>query len=214
MGRPTAVLQLLSPQSKRLKKHSKLTAIERLAVRVSEKLEDGAVKGAVQVTASDELIATYCQETIDALTSKRRQATRQSHCVEIGIVAPLVLQEPVIATAVKTFPAGSAGGLDGLRPQHLKDMIGAQTGAAGQRMLTRLTKFTIICLAGRVPLVVRPVFCGASLCALSKKGGDIRTIAVGCTLRRLVTKAACSAVRDRVTQSLTPLQLGFGEARR
>ena len=89
-------------------------------------------------------------------------------------------------------------------------MIGAHTGAAGQLLLTRLTEFTNVCLSGRVPLVVRPVFCGASLCALSKKDGGIRPIAVGCTLRRLVAKAACSAVRDRVTESLAPLQLDFG----
>ena len=48
------------------------------------------------------------------------------------------------------------------------------------------------------------------LCALSKKDGGIRPIAVGCTLRRLVAKAACSAVRDRVAGQLAPLQLGFG----
>jgi len=56
---------------------------------------------------------------------------------------------------------------------------------------------------------VRPVLCGASLCALSKKDG-IRPIAVGCTLGRLVAKAACSVVRDRVAEQLAPLQLGFG----
>ena len=96
--------------------------MERLAVRVSEKLEDGYVKGAVRLTASDDLIATYCQETIDALISKHPHANSPPHCAAIDIVAPLVLQEPVIAMAVKTFPAGSAGGLDGLRPQHLKDI--------------------------------------------------------------------------------------------
>jgi hypothetical protein len=35
--------------------------MEQLAVRVSEKLEDGAVKGAVRLAASDEMIATYFQ---------------------------------------------------------------------------------------------------------------------------------------------------------
>jgi len=73
-----------------------------------------------------------------------------------------------------------------------------------------LADFTNTVLSGKVPITVRPVFCGASLCALSKKDGGIRPIAVGCTLRRLVAKVACSAVRDRVTQRLAPLQLGFG----
>ena len=48
------------------------------------------------------------------------------------------------------------------------------------------------------------------MCALSKKDGGIRPIAVGCTLRRLVAKAACSAVHDRVAGRLAPLQLGSG----
>ena len=183
---------------------------ERLAARVSEKLEDGDVKGAVRLAASEELIAMYCQETIDALISKHPRAENLPQYTENDTVAPLEIQEPGIAAAVKTFPAGSAGGLDGLRPQHLKDMIGAQTGTTGQRLLTLLTEFTNLCLSGRVPMTVRPVFCGAKLCALSKKDGGIRPIAVGCTLRRLVAKAACSAVRDRVAESLAPLQLGFG----
>jgi len=32
----------------------------------------------------------------------------------------LKLFEPVIVAAIKSFQAGSIGGLDGLRPQHLK----------------------------------------------------------------------------------------------
>jgi hypothetical protein len=190
--------------------HNKLTPMERLAVSVSAKIEDGDVRGAVRLAASDDMIATYCQETIDELVSKHPRAVAPLQLTATNIIEPLKLLEPVIAGAIKSFPAGSAGGLDGLRPQHLKDMIGGQTGMMGQRLLTLLTEFANICLCGRVPAVVRPVFCGASLCALSKKDGGIRPIAVGCTLRRLVAKAACSVVRDRVAEQLAPLQLGFG----
>ena len=59
-------------------------------------------------------------------------------------------------------------------------------------------------------MVVRPFFFGASLTALNKPSGGIRPIAVGCTLRRLVAKIACSLVRDDMTEFLTPRQLGFG----
>jgi hypothetical protein len=38
----------------------------------------------------------------------------------------------------------------------------------------------------------------------------MQPIAVGCTVRRLVAMAACSAVQDRVTERLAPLPLGFG----
>jgi len=81
---------------------------------------------------------------------------------------------------------------------------------AGHLLLTRLADFTNTVLSGKVPIAVRPVFCGASLCALNKKDGGIRLIAVGCTLRLVVAKVACCAVRDKVTQRLVPLQLRFG----
>jgi hypothetical protein len=93
--------------------------------------------------------------------------------------------------AIKSLLAGSAGGLDGLRPQHLKDMTGPVMGIAGQRLIASLTEFCNICLAGQVPSAIRPILYGASLCALTKKGGGVRPIAVGSAFRRLVAKAAC-----------------------
>ena len=73
-------------------------------------------------------------------------------------------------------------------------MTSALTGDAGIRLLRSLTECTNLCLLGRIPNEIQPIFCGASLCALKKVDGSIRPIAVGCTLRRSVAKAACSAV--------------------
>eukprot|EP00731_Ephydatia_muelleri_P031243 Em0022g757a len=78
-----------------------------------------------------------------------------------------------IVRAIQSFPCGSAGGTDGLRPQHLKDMV--------------------------------------SLSAHSeKKGGGIRPIAVGCTLRRLAAKVASGKVMVEMATLLSPRQLGYG----
>jgi hypothetical protein len=115
--------------------------------------------------------------------------------------------------AIKSFMPGSAGGMDGLRPQHLKDMTSVSAGDAGQRLQKRLTEFTNLCLAGRVPAVIQPVFCGAALCALNKKDGGIRPIAVGSSLRRLVAKAACKAVTSKMSSRFLPVQIGFGVPR-
>ena len=184
---------------------------ERMAARVSQLFEDGDVRGAVRLAASDETMAPNNQCTVDALISKHPRAIHHpQYTTSNAAVEPLQRQEADTAAAIKSFPAGSAAGLDGLRPQHLKDMVGGQTAAAGQQLLSRLTDFTNIVLSGHVPNVIRPVLCGASLCALRKKDGGLRPIAVGNTLRRLVAKVACSAVRDRVTERLAPLQLGFG----
>jgi len=63
-----------------------------------------------------------------------------------------------ILAAIKSFVPGLASGNDGLRPQHSKGLTSASAGEASQRLLCRLTEFTNLCLAGRVPIVVRPVF--------------------------------------------------------
>ena len=78
-----------------------------------------------------------------------------------------------------------------------------------QHDITSLTKFVEPRLSGDVPNEIRPVFCGASLCALNKKGGGKRPIAVGCTLRRLVTKIAVQRVAAQIITSLSPKNLGF-----
>jgi len=73
--------------------------------------------------------------------------------------------------------------------------------------------FTDVGLSGQMPKVISCVF-GASLCALSKIDGGIRFIAVGNTICRPFAEVSCSAVCDRVTERLAPLQLGFGVKQR
>ena len=102
------------------------------------------------------------------------------------------------------FPNGSAGGPDGSRPQHLKDRLDHQQG------LRALTSFINLILAGQTPEPVRPLFFGANLVALEKKGGGVRPITVGCTLRRLAAKAAAVHVKGPMHSFLATHQLGYG----
>ncbi len=111
--------------------------------------------------------------------------------------------------AIRSFPSDSAGGPDGLIPQHLKDMTGPTTNVGAQALLSALTRFVTLVLQGKTPMSIRPFFFGASLTALTKKEGRIRAIAVGCTLRRLVAKVAGFRVRDEMAARLTPRQLGY-----
>lgn len=48
-----------------------------------------------------------------------------------------------------------------------------------------------------------------NLCALSKKCGGLRLIAVGSTYRRLAAKLACKFVRNEAGVYLPPTQIGF-----
>ena len=50
----------------------------------------------------------------------------------------------------------------------------------------------------------------ANLCALSKKDGGIRPIAVGTTLRRLITKVGFKPISQQLGLLFRPNQLGYG----
>ena len=51
---------------------------------------------------------------------------------------------------------------------------------------------------------------GASLCALEKKGGGIRPIAVGNTFRRISGKVLSNQINSEMGALLRPTQLGYG----
>jgi hypothetical protein len=89
---------------------------------------------------------------------------------------------------VGSFTPGSSGGQDGLCPQHLADMINHHVGETLNESLTEFINFV---LAGDVLEAVSSTFFEATLLALMKSG-DIRPIAAGLTLRRLVAKVACA----------------------
>jgi len=76
--------------------------------------------------------------------------------------------------------------------------------------LTALTGFTNLALAGWCPVDVIPIFFGGRLIALNKKSGGIRLIAVGFTLRRLVSKCANTHAIARLSTFFSPIQLGVG----
>lgn len=112
--------------------------------------------------------------------------------------------------AVLSFPAGSSGGPDGLRPQHLKELVLCRE--SGSDFLGDLTAFVNMVLAGSCPKEIAPYFFGGRLLALSKKSGGLRPIAIGLTLRRLVSKCASSFGSKRLASVFCPRQLGVGVA--
>jgi len=187
-------------------------SMESLRRRVSSKLEDGDFKGAVRLACSEDTLAESSETTLSALKLKHPSPPSESTIPPPPIITPLSsmsISEADIAQAIKSFPNGSAGGPDGMRPQHLKDLIRGND-ITDSSLLTALAAFSTLVLEGRTPLPIRPFFFGASLTALNKKDGGIRPIAVGCTLRRLVAKIAGKMVVEDMAKLLAPRQLGYG----
>ena len=90
---------------------------------MSEKIEDGDIKGAVRIASSDDKLATYNDENLVALQSKHPGPPPDSAVPPPSQPIPAQVNELDVAQAIRFFPNGSAGGPDRLRPQHIKDML-------------------------------------------------------------------------------------------
>eukprot|EP00731_Ephydatia_muelleri_P001670 Em0001g1670a len=110
---------------------------------------------------------------------------------------------------LRSFPKLSAAGPSGLRIQHLIDAaeITLQTP-----ILHLLRKVINILASGKAPVDVSIFLAGGNLTALQKsKPGcplDVRPIAVGEALRRLVGKCLCSMLKSKAAEFFDPLQRG------
>jgi len=81
---------------------------------------------------------------------------------------------------------------------------------AGPQLITALTGFINLVLAGRCPTGVAAVFFGGRLLALNKKSGGVRPIAIGFSLRRLASKCANQIGSNRLKSYFHPHQVGVG----
>ena len=182
-----------------------------LAQAVSAKIEEGNLQSAIRILCSEDTPARPSKEIFEKLQEKHPPASGGlADLPDICSDIPLSVSEAEVRRAVLSFPAGSSGGPDGIRPQHLKDLLACRD--SGADFLSALTGFVNTVLARCCPTDVTPVFFGGRLLALNKKSGGIRPIAVGMTLRRLASKCASSYGASRMAPLLSPRQLGVGIA--
>ena len=169
---------------------------EKVANRASAKLEEGNVKGALRLLASNDALAPQSKATYDSLLALHPPCpTDRRLSPPVASCQPLSVLPLEVGHAIRTFPSGSAGGPDGLRPQHLKDLLATGIGSGVQTSSWGQSLFINMLLEGRVPASVCPILFGGSLIAISKKSGGVRPIAVGYLLRRLTGKVARHSVR-------------------
>ncbi|KAJ2952400.1 hypothetical protein O0L34_g6708 [Tuta absoluta] len=178
---------------------------------IENKVNDGDLKGAAQLLFSNDALAPDNEETLSALRSKHPAPTVSAPLPvpPTGCDASPVVTEDDVRDALMSFKSGSAAGLDGLSPQHLKDLIGGSLGDVGKTLMVSLVSLVNLMLSGKVNHEFTDLFYGASLVALNKKDGGIRPIAVGNTFRRLASKICCKNVRAFLSSKFEPKQLGF-----
>ena len=179
--------------------------------RVRAKLVEGDVAGAVRVVASDSTLAKATPHVIKLL--------RQKHPTGPTISAPsdpvpqtvqLVASEQDVSNAIQSFNRSSSSGPDGLRPGHLRDLIGHDACEAGPRLLLAITSLVNRLLAGSISDIGRNLLLTSTLLPFKKKDGGIRPIAIGHVFRRITSKIASRHAIKTLAPSFRPVQLGVG----
>ena len=130
------------------------------AKRVSSKLEEGDVRGALRIACSEDTLAELNEEALSPLRTKHPPQPPGS-CFPLAPAANTslpFLAEGEIVQALRSFPCNSAGGPDGLRPQHLVDLTSASAERGGRELLTALSSFILHILEGNTPSSIQPIF--------------------------------------------------------
>jgi len=180
-----------------------------LATAVMTKIEDGNIKAAIRIITSDERPASDSAETLQALRERHPSPpSDRTSPPDPGQLPAVQFPESVVAAATHSFPAGFSGGPDGIRPQHLRDLI--TNKETGLPLVTALTALVNLLMNGNCPPSVTSVLFGGRPIALQKKSGGIRPIAIGYTWRRLAAKCANKHALTKLAGSLAPAQLGVG----
>ena len=184
---------------------------ERLKARVRAKLIDGDVSAAVRVVSSSDSIASPTDDVIDALRLKHPPGPEFIRAPDAKVSStPITISSIEIGTAIKSFPGSSSGGIDGLRPGHLRDLTSLDANEAGSRLRQAISKLVSLLMEGSLNDFARDLLLASSLTALRKKDGGLRPIAVGNVFRRIASKIASRIVSRRLAQELRPVQLGVG----
>ena len=171
-----------------------------LASVISAKIEDGNIRAAVRIICSEDKPAMDNDATFDKLLRKHPAAPADKGSgADPSTTTAMQVTADDVRKAIRSFPAGSSGGPDGLRPQHVLDMI--MNKESGEQLLTSITSFVNTVLNGKCHTAVTPILFGGNLVALEKKTGDVRPIAIGYTLRRIAAIIP-NAIIDAIIPSL------------
>ena len=120
--------------------HCKSDADSARAAAISTKLEEGNITAAVMILWSDDSPADFSSSNLDRLRGKHPSEHAGARPSANPMEKPaLQVSEIAVLKVVRSFPAGSTGVSDGIRPQHLLELV--QYKEMGNRLLTSLTAF-------------------------------------------------------------------------
>ena len=174
-----------------------------------QKSKTATIKAAIWILTSDDKPAPNSAETLSNLQDKHPQPAAYTHIrPDDNQHKPLQVTKADIFQAIRCFPAGSSGGPDGLRPQHILEH--ATCKEIGTNLGSSVTAFTNLLLEGKCHDEVTPIIFGGSLIALTRKSGGIHPIAIGYAWRRIAAKCANTYAVAKLADYFGPIELGVG----
>src|SRR6218665_1018043 len=198
-----------NPAAEKARSRLKMSEDQAVAAAVASKLEDGNIRAAVRILCSSDKPAREDKNAMEELLSKHPVPPSDRPRIPTNPSAsPLQLTEEQILGQIRSFPTGSSAGPDGLRPQHLLELI--RCPETGPELITSITGLVNLILAGTCPERIRPLLFGGMLIALRKKTGGLRPIVIGYYWRRLTSKSANAYAAPRAAINLSPRQVGIG----
>jgi hypothetical protein len=101
--------------------------------------------------SSDDSLASFNEDVVEELKKTSFTISRTFIPDIFRRLFFLIVNEQNVREAINFFPASSSPGLNGMRPQYLKDIISLSAGEAGQQALRALRKLCNFLLSGQLP---------------------------------------------------------------
>ena len=138
-----------------------------LANLVANKMEDGDTTASIRLICSEEK-PMYDSEVVYVKLTERHPAPNKDRQQfnYANLTAAIQLSEKEVFKAIRSFPAGSSGVSDGVRPKHILDLVSCKI--AGHKFLAAITGFVNMLLDGVCHPHVIPVLFSGILTALIK----------------------------------------------
>ncbi|XP_026410732.1 uncharacterized protein LOC113305956 [Papaver somniferum] len=173
------------------------------------KTECGQFAAAIGLLSSSG-VSPCSEKTYLDLQDKHPPAHSPAIPDDVFLAEPITVDSRAVLGAIKSFPKGTSCGRDGLRDQHLVDVMSGADVSVADNLLASIIGVVNLWLAGTCPASLGEFVASPPLTPLLKPGGGIRPIVVGTVWRILVSKVAAFSVGKDMTSYLGDYQFGVG----
>lgn len=179
-------------------------------IKVAEqKLSEGDITSAARLLTSSDQYANEDQAFGEMLTLHPQAPTDYITPEPPNeLTRPPITSKEEINRAVLSFPKSSSGGMDAIRPRHLRDLIG--NGVASERLVIAIGRLIDLLMTEELPSSIRQILFGAKLIALRKASGKFRPIACSSVYKRILSKIIVWRVTPMITETVGEHQVGCG----